>query len=967
MPLTLVLGPANSAKAGEVFGAYAAAAHRGALLVVPTAGDAEHYSRELAGHGAVLGSVQTFAGLAEEIARRAGYSAKRLTRVQRERLIARAVERARLDALARAAEATGFAGAVGELVAELERSLVSRQRFAQAIARWAAEDQRREAYARDVGAIYLAYDRELDHAERVDGEVFAWRALDALRAAPGRWGTDAVFFYGFDDLHPLERDAVETLSRVVGVEVMVSLTYEAGRAALQARAELVQELRPLADQVIELPAIDEYYEPQSRAVLHHLERSLFEPAADDRPVDPGSVVRLLEGAGERGEAELVASEVIGLLRDGIPGEEIAVVYRSLSSAAAVASNAFEQYEIPVAVAQQARFGHTALGRSVLALARCALLGVDDAPAQDLLDYLRSPGLFERPEVADALEVKVRQGGLKTAAQARELLSFAVDEIDRLRAAASPAAELGRQGRRLLAAPRRGDAAVLVPDEQLDAAALAAMLRALAELDELSEALTGRELIELLEGLEVTVTASASAGAVVVTDPLAIRARRFRAVFLCGLQEGEFPQAASPEPFLSDERRRELAASSGLRLRPRDDALERERYLFYATVSRASERLFLSYRSSDEEGNMQLPSPFLADVAELLGPSWPERRRRRLLGDLVWPAEEAPTSRELARTRAAAAAPATGDPPEPVRVLSATALAHVRHTEVLSAGALETYADCPVKWLVERELRPDRLEPEPEPIARGSYMHDVLERVLQRLGQAVTPESLPEAMRILDGVLAEGSPMIAPGRPERVRRAVAETIGADLRRYLEHEAATGSRWEPERLELRFGFEQEHESLPALALGSGAEQVAVRGAIDRVDVEPGGRRAVVRDYKSGSARTEHQGGHWSGDRRLQVALYMLAVRDLLGLEPVAGLYQPLGGRDLRARGVFLEGAPVGGELVANDGRDPEGLAAELEDASGRATALAARLRAGELTPCPETCSRDGCRYPGICRAT
>ena len=57
MPLTLVLGPANSAKAGEVLGAYAAAAQRGALLVVPTAADAEHYSRELAEQGRVLGSV----------------------------------------------------------------------------------------------------------------------------------------------------------------------------------------------------------------------------------------------------------------------------------------------------------------------------------------------------------------------------------------------------------------------------------------------------------------------------------------------------------------------------------------------------------------------------------------------------------------------------------------------------------------------------------------------------------------------------------------------------------------------------------------------------------------------------------------------------------------------------------------------------------------------------------------------
>ena len=57
MPLTLVLGPANSAKAGEVLGAYAAAAHRGALLVVPTARMREHYARELAGRRGACSAV----------------------------------------------------------------------------------------------------------------------------------------------------------------------------------------------------------------------------------------------------------------------------------------------------------------------------------------------------------------------------------------------------------------------------------------------------------------------------------------------------------------------------------------------------------------------------------------------------------------------------------------------------------------------------------------------------------------------------------------------------------------------------------------------------------------------------------------------------------------------------------------------------------------------------------------------
>jgi hypothetical protein len=96
-------------------------------------------------------------------------------------------------------------------------------------------------------------------------------------------------------------------------------------------------------------------------------------------------------------------------------------------------------------------------------------------------------------------------------------------------------------------------------------------------------------------------------------------------------------------------------------------------------------------------------------------------------------------------------------------------------------------------------------------------------------------------------------------------------------------------------------------------------------------------------------------------------MIAVRELLGLEPVAGFYQPLGGDDLRARGAFLDCAPVGSGVVTTDARSREELDETLSDARSRAVALAARLRSGELMPCPETCSRDGCTFPGICRSS
>ena len=1008
--LTLVIGPANSAKAGEVLGAYAAAVPRGALLVVPTARDVRHYVRELAARpdpGAGLGTVVTFDGLVGVIAERAGYAQPRLSALQRSRVIAGVVERARRDglsALSASAHGVGFREATGELIAELQRSLVTPQRFTQALRAWAAQDVRRAPFTRDVGRLYSGYAAALQRLGRVDRELFAWRALDALRERSGTggspWGRDSVFVYGFDDLTALERDAVETLARLPGVAVTVSLTYEPGHAALIARAEAVEALRPLAAQVIELPASDAYYAPASREILHRLERDLFadgpappgDAPAGDAPPAPGAdaaraagdVVTLLEAGGERAEAELVAGEVLALRDAGTPLHEIAVVYRSPARSAALVRGVFAAYGIPLAGGLEVPLHHTPLGRALLGAARCAWLGEAASPA-DLLDYLRAPGILREPDVADALEAEVRRTGIATAAAARAALGLTLGELDSLAAAVEdPDAELRRLAGRLLAAPHRARAARLDEPATLDARALAALDAGLDELAALGPdgRLRGGELIEMLAGLPVRAAATATPDAVLLTDPIEIRARRFAAVFVCGLQEGEFPGPGHGEPFLSDERRHELALASGLALRPREDALAAERSLFYAAVSRATERVFLAYRSSDEEGNLALPSPFIADVAARLPAGWRETRRRRLLADVTWPADRAPTEREAARAAAAARAPLTGDPPEPARRLGADALTHVRHTRVVSAGALEAYSDCPVRWLVESQLNPAALEPESEPLARGSLIHGVLEALIAQLGGAVTEDNLALAESLLArqiaGLADDTSGAFGTGVPLAVRAGALRAVEADVRRYLRHEAARGTHWTPRALEWRFGFEDEDEDedershpgggggLPALVLGEGQDAVRVRGVIDRVDVDAEGH-AIVRDYKSGAPAANWPVARWGLERRLQVALYLLVVRDLAGLEPVAGVYQPLRGEDLRPRGVVVDGAPLGSEMHDRDTRSAPELDAALTDAAARATALAARLRCGDVTPCPETCSRTGCAHPAICRST
>src|SRR5213075_2912320 len=93
MGLTLVTGPANSGRAGEVLGAYRARLEEEPILVVPALRDVEHTLRELAGRGAVFGTgVVRFKWLFETIAERCDAApARRASDVQRDLLVEAAV------------------------------------------------------------------------------------------------------------------------------------------------------------------------------------------------------------------------------------------------------------------------------------------------------------------------------------------------------------------------------------------------------------------------------------------------------------------------------------------------------------------------------------------------------------------------------------------------------------------------------------------------------------------------------------------------------------------------------------------------------------------------------------------------------------------------------------------------------------------------------------------------------------
>ncbi len=417
----------------------------------------------------------------------------------------------------------GFVRALGALVGELEVQRVTPRRLRGALEAWAAAGGPRLCVI-ELSALFEGYHRLLEELGRADPEQRAVRALDALRRTPALWGATPAALYGFDDLTRLQLDAIETLGRVVDAPVTVSLAYEPGRVAFAGRGGAFQTLLPWASEHRALDARAEHYAPHARAALHHLERGLFEsPAASGggagnvepgegvgsmaavnlsgvaavaASVDSTGAVRMLEGGSPRAELELVAGEIRALLDAGVAPGEVALAHRSPSSVAELVEEVLGAFEIPFALPVRLRFAHTALGRALCGLLAVAC-GGEGARLEDLLAWLRAPGLLERPELADRLEATARRTGVRSAAGARALWEsehWPLETLDHIHAAAQrgPRALIERIARELqwlFRAPRRCAAVVLAGEALGEARALTGATRALAELAELARSVT----------------------------------------------------------------------------------------------------------------------------------------------------------------------------------------------------------------------------------------------------------------------------------------------------------------------------------------------------------------------------------------------------------------------------------------------------------------------------------------------
>lgn len=717
-----------------------------------------------------------------------------------------------------------------------------------------------------------------------------------------------------------------------------------GRTHSQLRVELTTRLgvEP-EDAVLPAPGKDRRFE--AAPALAHLEAHWASPKKFEGAAE-AKQLRVARCASPEAEAIFAAREILKFTRNGGRFREAAVLVRSLENYHDIIKRVFKRYGIPCFLDRRESVAHHPLAeltrgmlrslafdfahRDFFAALKSGLWGAE----LDEIDWLENLALARawRGNIWQELtfEKNVHE---RERRRANELRDEIFKPIARLKDA------LGAQptGTKLALAIRAfwDELGVEARLEEWDEPLHEAVWTQMVEwLDSVALAF-GDSAMPLRDWLQI-VDAGLS-GLTVGLIPPALdqtlvgavdRSRNpdLKAVFLLGANEGVFPAVTKERVLLSDLERDELARADCHLAEATVWNLGRERFYGYIACTRARQSVTVTFAGAGSDGSPANPSIFVAhlkrlfpglEVANFDLPQWPEAEAPHELNALIFKAALEKDSASIGAQlmswpifAEASERARLGVVAEDLKLSPATVERIYGKRLRTSASRFEEFASCAFRFFVTSGLRAkERLEFQLDAREKGAFTHAILAKFHERVQgmgkrwKDVAPET---GQKMIAEIAAEIEPEFQDGLTRLTptnrfeARAKVEALQTFIGSYLE--LLRGCDFDPQFVELPFGFEDKNEGAPALPIwtvpieGTDAT-LEFGGRIDRIDwfIDPANKRclALVLDYKS-SGKTL--------DRRLienaiqqQLPAYLAALRAVAGpplfpypVEPAGAFY-------------------------------------------------------------------------------
>jgi len=428
----------------------------------------------------------------------------------------------------------------------------------------------------------------------------------------------------------------------------------------------------------------------------------------------------------------------------------------------------------------------------------------------------------------------------------------------------------------------------------------------------------------------------------VVNLMAARGVPFRMVIIPGMAEKSFPPLVRQDAILLDHERKILNQSLGGKEREplplkTEGRLEEERLLYRLAIGAAKEKLILSFpRIEIGTGKERLPSSFLlASVKALTGESTDFQKFEKFPGFVRIPLSEIAVKspekaldevefdisigqQKLEEKKTEALLYLRELSPFFGRGLllessrwgkriftgfegilsSKEALQVLRERysifkKSISPTRLEAYAFCPYQYLLNGIMGIEALtEPEKEatinPLDKGTLVHSILWKFFTDLKKErgsslrLEPKDLERLLEIANKKFVEFEQMGVTGYSmlwEVEKRNILDNLMDFFGEELNE-----TEFIPTYFEVRYGMkhldfqESEISTEEPVPLKLAGKTVNLKGRIDRIDLTKDGKRARVRDYKSGKKIGKEN--DFQGGRTLQLPLYLYAARQLLG---------------------------------------------------------------------------------------